>query len=126
MSEDFDLDNWEPEPAKPQLESMLSKARPFREDTRAEERRKACVPAVSRRYECPGCGIIKWVEPVYSGEEWHYWGQCSHCGTRWVNAYNLMVKCTECGTRNPITRRNPNGQCNCQEEVAGPFTKKKK
>lgn len=121
MSEDFDLEGWEPQPAKPALESMLSGARPFREDKKAEERRAKCIPAVTRRYECPGCGIPRWVEPTYSGEEWHYFGQCSHCGTSWVNAYNLMIKCEDCEKRNPITSRNPNGRCSCRGDTRGNY-----
>jgi len=113
-----DLENWDPAPIKPELKSMLNNARPFREDKLAEERRQKCIQAKSRRYECPGCGIIRWVEPTYSGQEWHYWGQCSHCGARWCNAYNLMILCTECGKNVPITSRNPNGRCNCQEMAA--------
>lgn len=122
MSEDFfDLENWEPAAPKPELESMLKHASPFREDKQAIERKAKCVPAKSRRFECPGCGIAKHVEPTFTGEEWHYWGQCSHCGAKWCNAYRLMIRCEECGKRVPITSKNPGGRCKCQEEVARPF-----
>jgi hypothetical protein len=117
-----DLEDWEPEPIKPDLEGIKKHALPYREDPKAKERRALCVEAKSRRFECPGCGIAKHVEPVYSGEEWHYLGQCSHCGVRWVNAYRLMVKCDDCGKKVPITSRNPEGRCNCEGgETPRPF-----
>lgn len=118
MSDEFDLEGWAPAPAKP---PEIPRPRPFREDKKAEERRKKCIPAMSRRFECPGCGLPRHVEPSYSGEEWHYHGQCSHCGARWTNAYNLMVRCEDCGKKNPITSRNPDGKCKCGDEVARPF-----
>jgi hypothetical protein len=117
---DLDLENWEPEPVKAP-ESMLKHAFPYREDPRMKERREKCLPAKTRRFECPGCGMPRWVEPVYSGEEWHYFGQCSYCGVTWAMAYHLMVKCEECGKKNPITSKNPIGRCECTGEVARPF-----
>jgi hypothetical protein len=115
------LENWEVEPVRPNLESMLRHASPFREDKKAKERLEKCIKATSRRFECPGCGIARHVDPIYSGEEWHYWGQCSHCGAKWCNAYRLMIKCEDCGKRNPVTSKNPDGKCRCNEEVARPF-----
>jgi hypothetical protein len=112
---------WEIEPVKPDLDSLQKHAFPFRQDPKEEERRKMCEPARSRRFECPRCGILKNVEPTFSGLEWHYFGQCSHCGAKWCNAYRLMIKCEDCGKRNPVTSKNPDGKCRCNEEVARPF-----
>lgn len=117
MSEN--LENWEPEPVKPA--PITLKVSPYREDQKALDRRKKAIPATSRRFECPGCGIAKHVEPTYSGEEWHYFGQCSFCGAKWANAYRLMVRCQECGTKNAMTSRNPEGRCDCESEPARPF-----
>lgn len=114
-------DEWDVEAVRPNLESMLKNISPYRVDKKAEERLAKCVKATSRRFECPGCGIPKHLEPFYSGEEWHYWGQCSHCGAKWCNAYRIMIKCTECGKKNPITSKNPDGRCKCQAEARGDF-----
>jgi predicted RNA-binding Zn-ribbon protein involved in translation (DUF1610 family) len=117
-----DLENWEPEveielePVKPDIQSMLKHASPYREDKKAKERLEKAVKAWSRRFECPGCGIDKNVDPTFVGDEWHYYGQCSHCGQRWAQAYYLMVKCEECGKKVPMTSRNPEGRCKCQGE----------
>jgi hypothetical protein len=121
MNDDFevDLEGWEPKTAEPNLDGWKKHA--FREDPKAKQRRAMCVPAKSRRYDCPNCGIARNVEPTYSGEEWHYFGQCSHCGQTWVNAYHLMVKCEDCGTKVAITSRNPEGLCRCRGETRRPF-----
>lgn len=122
MSEDIEIDfEYEPTPVKPEIGEMLKHASPFREDKQAAERLEKCVKAKSRRFECLGCGITRWVDPVFTGEEWHYWGQCSHCGAQWCNAYRLMIKCEECGKKNPITSRNPQGKCKCSEDTPRPF-----
>jgi hypothetical protein len=123
MSEDLDLENWEPEPAKPDIKSMLShaSASPYRADPGVAKRKALALPAYSRRFECPGCGILKNVDPVFSGDEWHYAAQCSHCGARWVNAYHLLRKCGACDKKVPITSRNPEGRCKCSNEVGRPF-----
>lgn len=115
MSSD-DLENWEPEP---DWKSMLNVS-PYRVDKKAEELRANCEPPRSRRYDCPKCGIARNVEPTFAGDEWHYYGQCSHCGQTWVHAYALMRKCEECGKRVRVTSRNPQGRCNC-EGVTRPF-----
>jgi hypothetical protein len=122
MSDLDDWENWNPEPVKPDLESLKKHAFPYREDPREKERKSKCIPATSRRFECPGCGMPKHVEPVFSGEEWHYFGQCSFCGVKWCNAYRLMIRCPDCGSKVPITSRNPAGVCKCQgDEVQRPF-----
>ena len=127
MSDDFDLAGWAPDADgvldwKPEpVRAPEIKPRPFREDEKAEELRKRCIPATSRRMECPGCGLPWHVQPTYSGAEWYYNGTCGHCGATWTNAYHLMIKCEDCGKKNPVTSRNPEGKCNCGEEVARPF-----
>jgi hypothetical protein len=119
--ETLDLSNWDPQPATPDIKSMLSKVFPYREDPKVVQRKARCVPALSRRFDCPNCGIDKNIDPVFSGEEWHYAGQCFQCGQSWANAYRLMVRCEDCGGLTAITGRNPNGRCQCQGEAARPF-----
>lgn len=121
MSEDFNLEGWEPEPVKPPLESMLSHASPYREDLKARDRRAKCEDARSRRFDCPACGIPKNIDPVFSGEEWHYFGQCSHCGARWAAARYLIRKCPDCGKKVPMTSRNPEGTCKCKGDTRGEY-----
>jgi hypothetical protein len=114
------LENWEPQQAKaPNLDGWKKHA--FRPDKRAEERRAKCLPGRILRFECPSCGILRTVEPVFVGDEWHYYGQCSYCGANWAAARNLMRKCEKCGKRVPLTSRNPEGQCKCEGEVKRKF-----
>lgn len=120
MSDELEVE-WEPEPVKADVESLKKHASPFREDLKAKERREKCIPARSRRFECPNCGILKNVDPLYTGTEWHYWGLCSHCGVRWCNAYYILIKCEECGKKVPVTSKNPDGKCKCQGTVSRPF-----
>jgi hypothetical protein len=122
MNDDLDLDNWEPEPIKLEVEQSMLSPSPFRVDPKDKKRRAVCILATSRRFLCPGCGMPRHVEPTYSGEEWHYFAQCSYCGARWCNAYHLMRRCQECGAKVPMTSRNPDGICNCQGESVRPFT----
>jgi hypothetical protein len=120
MSEDFDLEGWEPQAAAPNLDGWKKHA--FKADERAERRLKLCIPARILSFDCPACGITKNVPPTFSGDEWHYYGQCSHCGATWANARNLMRECEDCGKKVPITSRNPEGRCKCSSEgPAKPF-----
>lgn len=122
MSDLDDLDNWEPEPTAADLQSMLRHASPFREDKRAQERRAMCEDAWSRRFECPGCGILKNVTPTFAGDEWHFYAQCSQCGVAWANVRCLLRKCDECGKKVPVTSRNPEGRCKCQGGIPRAFS----
>ena len=110
-----DLAHWEPEQVKaPNLDGWKKHA--FRPDKRAEERHALAIPAKIRSFECPACGLLKNVLPTFAGGfEWHYYGQCSHCGTNWTVARHLMRECEACGKQVAMTERNPKGQCKCEE-----------
>jgi hypothetical protein len=123
MSDDFDLEGWEPQAAAPNLDGWKKHA--FRPDKRAEERLALAMRPRIRSFECPGCGILKNVEPTFATDEWHYVAQCSHCGTSWANARYLLRKCEACGKKVPMTSRNPQGLCNCTGEIERPFTGKR-
>lgn len=105
-----DLEYWEPEPEKPV----------YRVDPKDEKFKALCEPGFSKSFDCPACGIQKNVDPVMAGDEWLYYGQCSHCGQTWVNVYALMRKCESCGKRVRMTSRNPEGRCKC-DGVTRPF-----
>ena len=122
---DFDLEDWEPESRQsagnlPDFQGFTH-ASPYREDFKAKERRAKCEDARSRRFDCPACGIPKNIDPVFSGDEWHYFGQCSHCGARWAAARYLMRECPDCGKKVPMTSRNPDGKCKCKGDTRGEY-----
>jgi hypothetical protein len=119
MSDDFDLEGWEPQAAAPNLDGWKKHA--FRPDKRAEERIALAMRPRIRTFDCPGCGIMKNVEPVFASGQWIYSGQCSHCGVSWANAYNLMRQCPACGEKVAMTSRNPEGKCKCTGETTRRF-----
>jgi len=114
-----DLEHWEPKTPEVNVESWKKHA--FRADERAEKRLKMCIQARILTFDCPACGIPKNIAPTFTGDEWHYFGQCSHCGTTWANVRPLIRKCEECGKHIPLTSRNPEGKCKCEGEARRPF-----
>ena len=85
-----------------------------------EELIAKCEPGRIKGFYCPGCGIMKDVEPVLEGGVWAYYGQCSNCGVRWANLFKLKRKCESCGKYNFVSSKNPEAKCHC-DGVTRPF-----